>query len=257
MTDREKLQDLTQGWQPPPELQRSRPRPVRFTATGRILAIVAALLAAGGIGLGAFLTGQREREMARDRQLDEATGHAQARILRLWRSGDKNRRCRATYQFEAGGARVTRNATVPCSAWRSLKEGEQRLVVFVEAEPQISRLEGIERSGTIPALVPFVPAVLLPLFSALLWWDLRRQRRLLEDGRPAPAVVTKLGMRTDKGRKVYYEFLTYAGSAAKGSYGPVHKSRQMTVGDRLTVIYDSDSPGFNKRYPLQTVTLDI
>lgn len=257
MTNRETLQQLAQGWQPPAELQRSRPRPVRFTTTGRILVVVAALLAAGGIVLGAFLTGQREREVARDRRLDGATGHAQARILRLWRSGDKNRRCRATYQFEAGGARVTRNATVPCSAWRGLSEGEQRPVVFVETEPQLARLEGIERTGTIPALVPFVPAVLLPLFGALLWWDLRRQRRLLEEGRPALAVVTKLGMRTDKGRKVYYEFLTYAGSLAQGGYGPVNKSNQLAVGDRLTVLYDSDSPRFNKRYPLLAVTLDL
>ncbi len=257
MTDREKLQQLSQGWEPPVELLRCRPRPVRYTATGRVLAVLAAAMAVGGMVLGVSLHGQRDRQMARDRLLGEATGRARARILRLWRTGSKDNQCRVAYQFTAGAARVTRNATVSCAAWRGLSEGDERPVVFVETEPQLSRLVGIERANAMPAVVPFVPGILLPLFGALLFRDLARQRRLLEEGRGAPAMVTKLGMRTDKGRKVHYRFLTMSGAVAEGSYGPVHKSKQLEVGDRLTVIYDPDSPRLNKRYPLQAVTLDL
>ncbi len=257
MTDREKLQQLSQGWEPPAELLRSRPRPVRYTAAGRALAVLAAAMLVGGVVLGVFLHGQRERELARERLLAQATGRARARIVRLWRTGGKNNQCRVAYQFTAGATRVTRNATVPCAAWRGLSEGDERPVAFVETQPQLSRLVDIERANAMPAIVPFVPGILLPVFGVLLFRDLSRQRRLLEEGRAAPAVVTKLGMRTDKGRKVHYQFLTMSGAVAEGSYGPVHKSKQLEVGDRLTVIYDPDSPRFNKRYPLQAVTLDL
>ncbi len=257
MTDREKLQQAAEGWQPPVELQRGRPRPVRFTRTGRFLVVLAAAMAAGGIVLGVFLFGARERELARNRRVASATGRAEARITRVWRTGGKDSRCRVAYQFTAGDTRVTRNASIPCAAWRGLHVGEERPVAFVEAEPHLSRLEGIERLNAMPVAVPYAAGMLLPLIGGFLWWDLARQRRLLEEGRPAVAVVTKLGYRSDKGRKVYYEFLTFAGSVARGSYGPVHKSKQPAVGERLTVIYDSDSPQINRRYPMCAVTVDL
>lgn len=257
MTDREKLRQLNEGWEPPLELQRTRPRAVRLTAAGRGLAVLAAVLVAGGAFLGTLLYRQRAGEVARDRLLASAASRATARVVRLWRTGGKNDRCRATYEFAAGATRVIRNATLPCSAWRRLAEGQPLPVVFIEGQPQISRLEGIEPAGVMPVVVPFVPGVLLPLFGALVGWDLARQRRLLEEGRSAPAVVTKLGFRTDKGRKVYYQFLTYSGALAEGSYGPVHKSKQPNIGDRLTVIYDGESPRRNKRYPLQVVEIDL
>jgi len=254
--EREELRQLSEGWQPPMELQRMRPRPVRLTAAGRGLALLAVALAAGGVLLGVLLYRQRAAETARNRLLEGATGRAQARIIRLWRSGGKDSRCRAMYQFTAGATRVTRNAAVPCAVWRRLAEGDERPVVFVEDQPQLSRLEGIESTGVMPAIAVAVPAVLLPLFAALLGWDLVRQRRLLEEGRPALAVVTRLGMRTDKGRKVHYQFLTASGALAEGSFGPLRASKQLQAGDRLTVIYDPDSPRYNKRYPLQVAAID-
>jgi hypothetical protein len=47
--DSEQLRGLWNGWQPPPELERSRPRPVRFTARGRVTRVLAVVLLVGGV----------------------------------------------------------------------------------------------------------------------------------------------------------------------------------------------------------------
>jgi len=254
MTDREKLRRLQEGWRPPPELERARPRPVRYTAVGVAARVFVALLVAGGLALGVGLYVKASKDQERNRMLGQATGRAEALITRLWRGGEKNSHCYAAYQFSAAGVFVTRTASIPCRVWRTLSSGHRREVRYVESNPEIARLEGLERITAAPIWLAPLATVFLCTIAFFIARQLARQRRLLEEGRAAAGVVTRLGMKTDKGRTVYYEFLTLGGSKTEGKFGPVHGKAVLAVGTLITVIYDSDNRGFNRRYPLSVVT---
>jgi len=256
MSDGNNVRELWNNWQPPPELQRSRPRPVRFTGKGKATMVIAVVLVAGGIAMGAFLYGQVREERRRDRLLGEAASAGEAQITRLWQRSGKSRSCYASYQFASGGAELSATATVPCRAWAGLSVGQNVLVRYVASDPRISRLEGIQRAGQTPLWVVPLAFIAMAGSALLIFLKLTRERRLLEEGQAAPGIVTKLGMRTDKGRMVYYQFATYSGSAVKGKYGPVHGKWVLSVGTPIVVLYDRDEPKRNTRYPSSLVTLD-
>jgi hypothetical protein len=250
----DKLRSLQAGWRPPLELERSRPRPIRYTVAGKLQMALAVALLAGGVALGAGLHAKATKEQALERQISQAGGRAEGRITRLWRRrSGKETRCYAAYQFRAGAAIYSRTAQVSCSVPGRLQEGEFQRVVFVETNPEVSRLEGVERTSVTPVwLAPVLP-VLFAVIAFFVARDLARQRRLLEEGRPTPAVITRWGRRGQHGREVHYEFLTISGSRAKGKFGPVRGGKLPEVGASLAVIYYPDDPGFNRRYPLSAV----
>ena len=256
MTDSNELRKLWEGWQPPPELQRSRPRPVRFTGKGKGAIFGGILAAAAGLAIGMFLYGRVKGERQRNLLLAGSASTAEARITRVWQHSGKSRSCYASYRFLSSGVEFNATAAVPCGAWRALSAGGRVPVRYVASDPRISRLEGVERAGQTPLwLTPLVLAG--PAAGALLvFLKLRRERRLLEEGDVAPGLVTKLGMRTDKGRKVYYEFATYSGTVVKGSYGPVQGKAVAPVGTPIVILYDRDEPKRNTRYPSSLVTLN-
>jgi len=255
MTEREKLWKLQEGWRPPPELERGRPRPVGYTGAGIAVWALAGLLLVGGLALGIGLYVKATNDQERNRLLASATGRAEARITRLYRRGSGNsRRYVADYEFYAGAEVYSRTARLSRGAWSGLQEGDRREVWYVESNPVLSRLEGLERTTGTPIWLAPVITVILAALAVLIARDLKGKRRLVEDGRPAPAMVTRLGRKTDKGRMVYYGFLTLSGSEAKGKFGPVHGKSVPEVGTPLTVIYDPNDPGSNRRYPLSVVS---
>jgi hypothetical protein len=80
---------------------------------------------------------------------------------------------------------------------------------------------------------------------------LRKQVRLLTEGRPAPGIVT--GWRRTKGGTVLrYEFVLLNGATAKGR----GKSRRPpAIGSPICVLYDPENPRRNAPYPLCLVKL--
>jgi len=181
MTYLDKLRELQENWQAPQQLERARPRPVRWTVKGYLSLLLASGLLAGGLAL---------------------------------------------------GLHIYTVATWPAES-ESLTQGRHRS----DAPPWVAPL----------LVLPFWFSGIMIIREALI------ERRLLEYGRAAPGIVTRLGIPTDKGRRVYYEFLTMGGGRAEGKYGPVHKSKQLQPGSALTVIYDPDNPRRNRRYPLNMV----
>jgi len=123
-----------------------------------------------------------------------------------------------------------------------------------EREP--GRPVRIERTKQTPLWAPPLVMVGVSVAAVLIGLKLVRERRLFEDGGAAPGIVTRLGARSDKGRRVYYEFATYAGAAVKGSYGPVHGKWVLPVGTPIMVLYDRDNPKRSTRYPSSLVTLN-
>ena len=256
MNDADSVRQLWEGWRPPPELERSRPRPVRFTGKGKFTIFIMLALVAGGFTGAVMLYRQAAADRRRDQLLAAAGSEAEARITRLWRSSGKSRRCYVAYQFSSGDAVIGRSASLPCPAWGRLSNGERVRVRYLTGKPEVSRLVGIERSDRVLTWLPPVTAVVLVGVALLIARKLAMERRLLEEGHAAPGLVTKLGIRTDKGRKVHYEFATYAGAGIKGSYGPVHGKDALPVGTHIVVLYDRDDPKRNTRYPPGLVKLD-
>jgi hypothetical protein len=91
--------------------------------------------------------------------------------------------------------------------------------------------------------------------GGLLPLTVRRQRHLLADGRPAPAVVTRYSrLQTEHGAQniVYYEFALLGGGTCKGR---ASTNRRLPVGSAICVLYDPDNPRRSAPYPMCLVKL--
>jgi hypothetical protein len=237
------------NWVQPPELGGSPPRPVRLTGTGIFLLVAAVLVLAAGIALG-YTIRNRSIEQSQTRQILQEQGtETDATVTRLWRSGGKSKTPRVAYQFPADGKVIRGDASISRKLWESLSEGSRVRVRYLPANPMLNR----------PAESPLRPApiwlswavpVVAGVISLLMGYSLRRQRRLLEDGRVAVGAVTKVSVF--KGSKIIqYEFVLPGGSRQSGKGGA--KPGADEVGSEVTVIYDPDNPKHNGAYPFELV----
>ena len=109
----------------------------------------------------------------------------------------------------------------------------------------------------MPVWIPGIVAILLSSLGGLALIPVLRQRRLLSEGRPALAVVTRLseekhGSHGHKlGKVIYYEFPLLSGATANGKTGPA--KNPPTVGTTLCVLYDPEQPRRNAPYPFSLV----
>jgi hypothetical protein len=102
----------------------------------------------------------------------------------------------------------------------------------------------------MPLWLPYPVAGALALASFLIAREIRRQRRLLAEGRPAPALVTRHeGNR--QGKVAHYEFPLLSGALARGKAGP--QKKPPAVGSLLCVLYEPDRMRNNSLYPLSLV----
>ena len=82
---------------------------------------------------------------------------------------------------------------------------------------------------------------------------IQREKRLLSDGRAAPARITKV-KRVEHHRHVLrYELATMNGEVVKGRADSRHAK---PVGETLCVVYDRDNPRRNAPYPFKLVRVD-
>ena len=105
----------------------------------------------------------------------------------------------------------------------------------------------------MPLWLPYVIAAAMALAAFLVRLPLISERRLLAEGRPAPAVVTRIE-KAQHGEVAHYSFSLMSGSIASGKTGPTKK--QPPPGSVLCVIYEPDRAGHNKVYPLPLVRTD-
>src|SRR5262245_17008544 len=190
MHPRQQLLELAHRWVPPAGLDRSRPRRVTFTAGGWALAVVAAALVVAGCVAGIVLFSLASTQQREQLRLRAQGMNVDAVVTRLWISNGENTRRFVAFQFDAGGRLFEGRQQLPRGVWSELKVGSTIPVRYDPSNPLVHVPFGGERRR-LGHWTAYVAALALAGLGALLVVPLRSQRRLLVEGRPAPAVVTR------------------------------------------------------------------
>jgi hypothetical protein len=251
MIPNEQLEALRLSWKPPRELSRALPRDVQLSVGGMLLMGLAFLLFLGAVFAYRAIQSAAARQAQRQAMLEQRGVDTEAVITRLWRRRDKERQPMVTYRFEHEGRVYEGSSSVSLRAWREMKEGEPLAVRYVASDPGVNQPRDRKASGT-PSWLPLLVALSLAGTGAFLVYFLGRQKRLLSEGRPAPAIVTRYTSGQHGSKYAHYEFA--AGRAvAKGATGVARGSPK--IGDTLCVVYDPEKPRRNARYPMDLVKL--
>ena len=256
MESRLELQELQRKWSPPAELDTARPRPVGFTVAGRIVLVIACALLLGGPLAGVSLERIALRQAAEWRLLQQEGLVTEGQVTRISRAGEDSNQRSISYRFVAEGRTYGASATAAQPIWRNLKVGSPIAIRYLLSRPELNCPSYVTRRG-MPVWLALVIAAIMGAGGAAVALVIRRQWRLLTEGRPAVARVTRLGREMhsshsgNQGRKYYYEFVVLSGAIAKGQAGPT--KRFPAVGNTLCVLYDPDSPARNAPYPFSLV----
>ena len=238
-------------WIPPDSLGYSSLRPVRLSTTGKALIVAAVTLAVGAMTLGVFLGRKVRREAAERALLRDQGIAAEAVVTRVWRGGENNSEHRITYRFEYGGRTYSRSVGTPVGIWRALAPGADLPVRFVPSKPATNHPVAWP-PNELPAWLPYLLAAMVAIPAFLLPIPVRREARLLAEGRPAPGRVIGF-KKTDKSVRVRYEFRLLNGAIAEGKF---NQSKPPVEGMPICVLYDPENPRRNAPYPLSLVRLE-
>jgi hypothetical protein len=244
------LEQLRRDWKAPAELTLSTPREVKLTGSGIFLAIMSALMFLGAIAAQVFLSRQAASQAEQTRELRAGGVVVKATVTRHWRTSGKDSERRIAYEFQYEGSIYRSSVKAPKSIWARLDVGSPIDVRFLPGRPERNHPADWEKSD-MPFWLPPALAVLLVALGVLFAFVVRRQIRLLSEGRAAPAMV--IGYRNSQhGQKALkYEFPLVEGGVGKGSGHPTRKP--VAVGSTITVIYDRDNPKRNSPYPMEMV----
>jgi len=247
-----KLADLQRTFVAPPRLAMSRPRPVQLTAGGRALVALAVLLFFGSVGGGLLLFREAREQAGAERALVDRGAVTAGEVTRLWPSGDNFRRVR--YRFVVDGRAYESTERVSTSRRRTLHVGSAIEVRYVHGDPAQNDLGGTP-DPSLPIWLPFLVSTAAAAMGLLCLFAIQKQRRLLTDGRAAPAIVMSHHRHhTGHGgthRSLTYEFPLLNGAVATGRSQT--SSKPPAVGSVICVIYDSDRPTRSMAYPLSLV----
>ncbi len=243
------LQQLLRSWTPPRELRLSRSREVQLSGGGKALAALGFLLAAGAV---AALVGLQTLVRAEMREIELLRAHGietTGQVVRIIRDQEKKSSYRLVYGFQVGEAAYDRRVQVTAATARGLPVGSSLAVRYLPSDPAINYPSGW-RQKTMPAWLPPLAGLGLLALSWLPAHALRSQRRLLAEGRPAPAVVTR-HHKDQHGVTIHYEFPLLSGARCAGKSGPMKKPPE--IGSQICIIYDPDQPSRNSKYPFSLV----
>ena len=245
------LQEIDSNWTPPPELGYSGLRPVRLAPGGYAAIFFIGSLLLGGFLLGQLIWNQSNRQTANRERLAREGVPATATIERLWRSDDKEQSPRMKYTFSQDGAPWSNQCEVPANIWRKSRPGDPIAIRYVPSNPRISHPVDWPMPVTPMWVVAVVPLCFLT-GSGFLAYVVQRQWRLLSEGRPAPAVITR--SRNRRNRTILnYEFRMLNGSIRKGR---CDSRRRLAEGELVCVLYDPENPRSSGIYPFHFVRLD-
>jgi hypothetical protein len=245
-----RLQELAANWRPPSELERSRPRELRLRPAGIVLIVFAAVLASGSIASGVLLYLKASADHEARRQVVDGGRDTAGQVVRRLstRSGDK-RRYWIHYEYRAGGQVYLGRIEVGRRGWQELDTDARVPVRYLPSDPARHIVMG--RAGRLmPLWVPYLVAGGLALGAWAVTRPLASQRRLLAQGRPAPAIVTR-HEKTKHGVVVHFVFQLLSGSTAEGKTGPQRKPPSLE--SILCILYLPDCKHRHGVYPLSLV----
>jgi hypothetical protein len=243
---------MNEHWKPPDELTRARPRAVVLAPAGVALIVVSFLLVAGGIGVGIALDRLAGMQSSEQQLLAEQGEEADGVVTRQWRARSKDQQRWVAYQFSAGGGLFEGRSKAPRRQWDHLTVGTHLPVRYVRSNPSLNHPSGWP-ANTLPVWVPFLIAGLMVVSGGVVWLPIRSQYRLLSDGRPAPATITRY-QHIQHGKVFYYEFPVLSGSVAKGRSGPSHRPPE--IGSTICVLYSPDDSARSAPYPFSLVKIE-
>ncbi len=253
VVDRQQLLDLQNNWRAPSDLLSFPiPRPVRMTGQAKMLFGFMVLFQVGAGIFAVFGISAIQRDREREALLGREGVITQATIMRKWETRGKSTSYYAQYRYEVNGQVYHRQARIPSSAWRQLTPGSEVPARYAPSKPEISRLEVETRT---PSWVMFLPFGVFALVIVLLPLPVLMQKKLLQSGSPAGAIVTRV-TTVKNGKNVQYQFLDAGGNQVNGN-AMVPASQTPEPGQAITVIYNPDNPKRNTIYPPQMVRLDV
>jgi hypothetical protein len=243
---------MHKDWKPPAELAYARPRPVSMKGGGVAVVVLIVGLLVGSVVAGIFLSRSIRQRTEYDAKLATIGVEANATVTDVQRLSGKGRRYRIAYSYSFGGRQYSARVTTSSRRASGLQEGAPLKVRFLPSDPERSFAVDWQ-SGPKPAwLILAVPAgLILPVI--VLFFMMKRQRWLLEEGVPARAVVTA-HTRTQHGKLVHYEYAVSGGGPMKGKTGLM--SRSPEIGSVMTVLYDPDNPKKSVGYPMSLYKID-
>ena len=241
----------------PPALLEAAPRDVRVNASGRVMLVIAAAVAIGGMW-GGIVFGRRADIAERHLGLFESERIVTAGdVIQLQkRGGGNDHRIIAHYRYTVRGRELMGQTALRRAERERYVVGSPVAVWYLPSEPEQNWLDGYAPRGQASW-----PATALPIacgITALVLIQLvRRQSKLLTYGRPAMATVTKVEKkRTDKGTfwLVHYEWTTLSGATRTGKYQHGRKDLP-AVGTEIPIVYDRDNSFRHSKYPMSFVTI--
>jgi hypothetical protein len=241
----------------PRELLRSAPRTVGLTHAGLIAAVFIATALPLGVAGGTAVYAIAARDADNAGMLAAEGRDTNATIVRIRRRGAQSREATLEYRYLVDGREFSGRAKLRRRDARAaqVQEGDSIRVRYIPRRPERSWAE-----GAVPRPLPLWvgPVVGLAVATGALpvWLTLRRQRRLLENGRAAMARV--LGTKQihhgqTHALQVDYEWTLLSGALRKGSYTTERKAA--TVGPFVAILYDAEQPRRRAVYPLSLVRI--
>lgn len=238
----------------PDELQRAAPRSVRLTGQGTFVLGLAYFLAVLAPLAATFAYLQAEKADKLAVQRASSAQVTEARVTKVVpRKGEKNM-AMITYMFRGSGGDYTdtirlRQREVVA---KGIREGTTLRIGYLPDNPTDSWLVGREPRGGIYWLSPLI-FFAIAIGAGAIWFSLKRDIRLLENGRGAVATATgSKRVRHQHGHidSVLFDYQTLSGASRKGS---VTTSKMPAVGDQFVVVYDPDNAKRVARYPMKLV----
>jgi hypothetical protein len=252
MEPRTKWSELKRNWSPPEELKRCRPREVQLSGAGKTLRVLSLTLFLGGMAAGIILFVKASTDLADRRQLQARGQDIVGHVVRRWETRKNPRRYWVEYVYQPASESFRGRVEVGRGGWNQLLQGASLPIRYLPASPRLHLVRGHEAVPT-PLWLPYPIAGVLAFAAFLITREILRQRRLLAEGRPAPALVTRHeGARgTQHGKVVHYEFALMSGAIACSKAGPLKKPP--AIGSVLCVLYEPDRARNNGLYPLSLV----
>jgi hypothetical protein len=252
MTSRDdRFDELRRTWQPPADLRRALPREVELTASAKAVLTLAIVLALAGLFMAGLLDRKARRQAEQISALQDNGVTTQGSVTRRWRTGGKDDERRLAYEFQNGGRVFTGDVSAPRNKWDTLPPGSAIEIRFIPSDPRINH-PAEWRMQALPRWLPLLIIAMFSLMAVVFISLIGRQRALLSEGDPAPAIVTRLSSAKN-GKVIHYEFAAPDGSIVKGRHGSSRTVPQ--PGETICILYDRDRPRRNAPYPMDFVRI--